>query len=251
MKTTVEQVKELVWDLADELNTDLIQPVVIPGQQRKETSHIYLDRCLPVKGRLYIEPYQAGYCVAPSHEANTERMTPFLIELTGEEHKRFRHPPPKRDPHKKPREPFWYIEEREDVRKAAYFFAELPYPSVPARSLTALQQNFEKQLTKALQDSSEQRRHRLANAPTQPLTTQVTTQVFLRNPDVVAEALFRANGICEACHQPAPFLRKTDATPYLEVHHIKRLADDGPDTLENVRALCPNCHRQAHFGITQ
>jgi 5-methylcytosine-specific restriction protein A len=27
------------------------------------------------------------------------------------------------------------------------------------------------------------------------------------------------------------------------------LANQGPDTLENVIALCPNHHREAHFGI--
>ncbi|WP_244103918.1 HNH endonuclease [Burkholderia ambifaria] len=45
------------------------------------------------------------------------------------------------------------------------------------------------------------------------------------------------------CKEPAPFLRKKDHTPYLDVHHKQRLADDGDDTIENAIALCPNCHR--------
>ncbi|WP_342542729.1 HNH endonuclease signature motif containing protein [Paenisporosarcina sp. FSL H8-0542] len=36
--------------------------------------------------------------------------------------------------------------------------------------------------------------------------------------------------------------------PYLEVHHIKRLADNGEDSVENAIAVCPNCHRELHFG---
>lgn len=36
---------------------------------------------------------------------------------------------------------------------------------------------------------------------------------------------------------------------YLEAHHIVALACDGPDTVENVVALCPNHHREAHFGV--
>jgi len=60
-------------------------------------------------------------------------------------------------------------------------------------------------------------------------------------------ALFRANGICEGCDAPAPFLSVT-GRPFLEVHHLHRLADDGPDTPENVAALCPNCHRRAHLS---
>lgn len=39
-----------------------------------------------------------------------------------------------------------------------------------------------------------------------------------------------------------------EGQPFLEVHHINRLADDGPDTPENVAAICPNCHREAHYG---
>lgn len=71
---------------------------------------------------------------------------------------------------------------------------------------------------------------------------------YARNPNVVAEALYKAKGICEACHQPAPFIKKSNGEPYLEVHHIKPLSDGGEDSLENVQAICPNCHRKMHFG---
>jgi 5-methylcytosine-specific restriction enzyme A len=60
-------------------------------------------------------------------------------------------------------------------------------------------------------------------------------------------ARLRACGSCECCNKPAPFLSITEE-PFLEVHHIHRLADEGPDRPENVAALCPNCHREAHFG---
>jgi len=36
--------------------------------------------------------------------------------------------------------------------------------------------------------------------------------------------------------------------PYLEVYHIRRLSDDGPDDPRWVAGLCPNCHRRAHYG---
>jgi 5-methylcytosine-specific restriction protein A len=62
------------------------------------------------------------------------------------------------------------------------------------------------------------------------------------------QALKRANGMCEGCLAPAPFLG-TDGVPFLEVHHIHRLADDGPDVSRNVAALCPNCHRRAHYSL--
>jgi 5-methylcytosine-specific restriction protein A len=46
----------------------------------------------------------------------------------------------------------------------------------------------------------------------------------------------------------APF-RDANDQPFLEVHHILRLSDGGPDDPRYVVALCPNCHRQAHYGI--
>jgi 5-methylcytosine-specific restriction protein A len=92
------------------------------------------------------------------------------------------------------------------------------------------------------------RAKRLKNAPRQP-TQYLTTQLaFRRNPDVVAEVLERAKGTCEACGGPAPFVRKSDGSPYLEVHHKEMLANGGEDTVANAIAICPNCHREAHFG---
>jgi len=108
---------------------------------------------------------------------------------------------------------------------------------------------FEEQVEAALQDSSEARKARLASrAYLIPKKVVLTSTIFVRNPDVVAEALHRAAGVCEACIQPAPFTRKSNGTPYLEVHHKIRLADGGLDTLENAIALCPNCHRASHYG---
>ena len=44
------------------------------------------------------------------------------------------------------------------------------------------------------------------------------------------------------------FNKKKDSSPYLEVHHIHLLAEGGDDSVDNARALCPNCHRKAHHG---
>jgi 5-methylcytosine-specific restriction protein A len=98
------------------------------------------------------------------------------------------------------------------------------------------------------QSPRDQRLARLATAPKKPLKTLVLSTAYKRNPDVVAEVLERANGECEYCHKPAPFQRRNEGGPYLEVHHRLPLADDGEDTVENAIAACPNCHRKAHYG---
>ncbi len=102
-------------------------------------------------------------------------------------------------------------------------------------------------VTKALADAPESRARRLQQARTMPEQQIVLARVFKRNPDVIAEALLHANGVCQGCDQAAPFLR-ADGRPYLEVHHREPLGEGGADTIENAIALCPNCHRERHYG---
>ena len=97
-------------------------------------------------------------------------------------------------------------------------------------------------------DDPARRRQRLAVATKKPKRTVRIVHDYYRNADVIAEVLYRAQGICEGCAEPAPFNRRSNGTAYLEVHHLIRLADNGDDTVENAIALCPNCHRNKHFG---
>ena len=64
---------------------------------------------------------------------------------------------------------------------------------------------------------------------------------------VKAWVLESAKGVCESCGIDAPFF-KSSGDPYLEVHHVIQLADDGPDKTSNAVALCPNCHRALHLA---
>lgn len=54
-----------------------------------------------------------------------------------------------------------------------------------------------------------------------------------------------SNGVCQLCDMDAPFY-DTHGQPFLEVHHIHYLSNGGNDTIDNVIALCPNCHRKIH-----
>ncbi len=69
---------------------------------------------------------------------------------------------------------------------------------------------------------------------------------YLRDPKVRKAVIARAAGFCEYCNEPG-FL-DSKGKRYLESHHIIALASDGADRLTNVIALCPNDHREAHFG---
>lgn len=80
-----------------------------------------------------------------------------------------------------------------------------------------------------------------------PATTTFSATQFARDPAVKAWILQNAKGVCESCNKDAPFVG-TDGLPFLEVHHVRTLANGGSDTVENAVALCPNCHRELHYG---
>lgn len=63
---------------------------------------------------------------------------------------------------------------------------------------------------------------------------------------VRAYVLERAQGRCEYCKEKGFMM--PDGTRYLETHHIIALAKHGADQVDNVIALCPAHHREAHYG---
>ncbi len=73
-----------------------------------------------------------------------------------------------------------------------------------------------------------------------------TGHVFERSPQVRNYVLERARGKCEWCG--AKGFETRAGAMYLETHHIQPLSESGSDTVSNVIALCPNHHREAHFG---
>ncbi|MRT05781.1 HNH endonuclease [Ewingella americana] len=122
------------------------------------------------------------------------------------------------------------------------------YHSLDGKWLTReVKSEFEQELEAAVQLTPEKRRELLAKANTTPERVEVTSIVFKRNALVVAQVLALAKGKCQSCKRDAPFKRE-NGKHYLEVHHVEWLSRGGEDTVDNAIALCPNCHRQAHYG---
>ena len=109
--------------------------------------------------------------------------------------------------------------------------------------LSEIELEFQAAVDNSRKITTKEREYILKSASKTPEQKTVTVQVYIRNPHVVASVLLRADGTCENCHSKAPFFRKKDDSPYLEVHHKIQLADGGNDSVENAIALCPNCHR--------
>ncbi|MDI1301186.1 MAG: HNH endonuclease signature motif containing protein [bacterium] len=80
--------------------------------------------------------------------------------------------------------------------------------------------------------------------PAQKVPVKGSTHI--RRPEVRRFALDRANGKCEYCG--AVGFTMTNGQVYLETHHVVPLHEQGPDSVGNVVALCPNHHREAHHG---
>lgn len=115
-------------------------------------------------------------------------------------------------------------------------------------SFAAMEAGFLAEVERSYVDEGEARRKRLASAPKFPRKVARLVYVYERSADVVAEVLAQSKNSCNRCKQPAPFARKSNGTPYLEVHHKILLSTGGEDTVENAEALCANCHRYRHYG---
>lgn len=107
--------------------------------------------------------------------------------------------------------------------------------------------------------SAQERRLRLAGVGTalfsdaiddlgtdSPAYTIFTGKRYARDPKIRDAVKRRAAGKCEYCGEPG--FECSNGVLYLECHHILALADQGEDRMENVIAICPRDHREAHFG---
>jgi len=79
-----------------------------------------------------------------------------------------------------------------------------------------------------------------------PDRVKVSGLAYARDPKIREAVQHRAKGKCEYCGELG--FERLDGTHYVETHHIIALAKDGADRRTNVIAVCPNHHREAHFG---
>lgn len=115
------------------------------------------------------------------------------------------------------------------------------------RPLTAIVEAIAELDFEPLGDSLAQLRDKALDAANPAPKRNSRTTTAIERSKVICDYVFaRASGQCEECGS-APFNRP-NGTVYLEAHHIRRLTDGGPDDPRFMIALCPNCHRQAHYG---
>lgn len=143
---------------------------------------------------------------------------------------------------------YWNFVREDFIRNKETLTCFWKYTVTDLPSKESIDGFFQKQIDEIRTYSDHEIKQRSAKFHSKPEKIEVITNAYVRNPYVVNEVLKRADGICERCKNKAPFNRKSDGTPYLEVHHLVPLSEDGDDTVTNAIALCPNCHREIHFG---
>jgi 5-methylcytosine-specific restriction endonuclease McrA len=128
------------------------------------------------------------------------------------------------------------------VHKQTLSLSDLP-SNPDSRSLASWYEESERRV--ATLDRNELARRAAMASPVPHKIELAATTAYVRDPYVAAYAKILAKGDCDLCTKPAPFLT-VNAEPYLESHHVTWLSRGGYDLIENVVALCPNCHRKMH-----
>ena len=132
-----------------------------------------------------------------------------------------------------------------EPRQVWMFPLRLPSANQPSATAEDIQR-VAKLRERALRKLSLQQLRQLAsNSPSSPPRRTSLAEQIIRNEAVAEYVKKAAQGRCDLCNNPAPFIGK-DRQPYLECHHVQHLADGGDDTIQNAVALCPNCHRRMH-----
>lgn len=80
-------------------------------------------------------------------------------------------------------------------------------------------------------------------------------ETYLRSKKVVISALIKAEFKCEIDPNHFSFYNQL-GRQYLEAHHIIPLSyqenfNNSLDVVANIVALCPNCHRNIHYGVNR
>ena len=93
------------------------------------------------------------------------------------------------------------------------------------------------------------------DVPVPPPKSLPKKQEYHWNRDriIVEQVLLADKYLCEVDSKHKTFIARRNDQPYLEGHHLISLARQKEfkvslDVYANIIGLCPNCHRQLHFG---
>jgi hypothetical protein len=258
----VEEIKQWLRDLVAEMNSLSSSDFghIQYHEQNKEKGNMSVTRSNG-DGRIYVQPRSSGCDISLSGKNLEKEMRLFMRNLFGRECDGYKQ---KNESIDKYDNPFWISDDFLKVKEVICYFAGMHsvYDNRKRRRETSAPQEMSaapldegietfrewsvenERRAAALSLSELVKKAELAAPVAQKV--ELTSSSYVRNPYVSTLAKRLAQGICDLCQQSAPFLM-VDAEPYLESHHVVWLSHGGVDLIQNVVALCPNCHRKMHY----
>jgi 5-methylcytosine-specific restriction endonuclease McrA len=91
-------------------------------------------------------------------------------------------------------------------------------------------------------------RNRATHVNPRPQQVVQTINTYPRNSILKNYVKRRSNYSCEMLNCTYQGFQKENGEPYIEVHHVIPLSEEGEDSVYNTVALCPNCHRALHYA---
>ncbi len=100
-----------------------------------------------------------------------------------------------------------------------------------------------------IQEKENLRERAITSGRKQPRFYDGKQRIYERSIEVIEFCKMRADYRCEIkyCNY-TPFMILGRGENYVETHHMKPLSEDGEDTIDNVACLCPNHHKEIHYG---
>lgn len=99
------------------------------------------------------------------------------------------------------------------------------------------------------QEKEKLRERAIASGKKQPRFYDGKQRIYERSIWVMEFCKTRADYRCEITDcDYTPFMILGRGENYVEIHHLKPLSEEGEDTIDNVACLCPNHHKEIHYG---
>jgi 5-methylcytosine-specific restriction endonuclease McrA len=134
--------------------------------------------------------------------------------------------------------------------KKAVFLLPAIAPFENREILKAVERYFKKEISDSKVSLQNSAICDIASAPIGskvPDRAEIVGYRYQRDDRVRRFVIEQAKGVCEYCGKLGFLL--PDGGHYLEAHHVIALSNQGSDTTDNVIALCPSDHREAHYGV--
>lgn len=208
---------------------------------------IFREKEISILVRIYLSPNQASTCKALAREDNvhTTVYVSNMVSLARRVMKYLNLEPLKRPNDERMWWPVLFL--GRNLPSGLFEWKIRPELAAAMCEVLLEELTIKQEENEVARSSNEELYKKAISVPKKPMKSDRSSVVkYIRNPAIAEYAKRTAEGICQLCGEYAPF-NDTKGNPYLESHHIVWLSEGGEDSIKNVVALCPNCHKKMHI----